>query len=155
MLVSYSNAAIDPEALVKSHFKASKVIKDTILLTAKNKTSLSEKAQTRFPKSLYRVIKAVDKKGNVIGYGLIDSHIVRTKTQALLFYYNTNQELQAVELLAFQEPDEYKPKKAYLEQTVSSDPTIPTGATLTYSSIEKAKKRTKALAEFYIKAQEP
>ncbi len=155
MWVSYSNAAVDPEALVKSHFQASDVVKDTILLTAKNKKSLSEKAQTRFPKNLYRVIKAVDKNNKVIGYGMIDSHIVRTKTQALLFYYNIKQELQAVELLAFQEPDEYKPKKAYLEETINSEPSIPTGATLTYSSIEKAKKRTKALMEFYVKAESP
>lgn len=137
---------------MKSHFQASEVIKDTVLLTKKDKARLSEKAQTAFTKNLYRVLKAVDKSGNITGYGVIDSHIVRTKTQALLFYYNNSQKLQAVELLVFQEPDKYKPKQAYLEQTIDSDPSIPTGATLTYSSIEKAKKRTQALVEHYIKA---
>ena len=137
--------------MVRSHFKASKVLKDTILLTSEDKKSLSRKAKTKISKNLYRVLKAVDKKDKVLGYGLIDSHIVRSKTQALLFYYNQTNTLQAVELLAFQEPEEYKPKKAYLEKTVNYNPSIPTGATLTYSSIEKAKKRAQALIEFHTK----
>lgn len=156
VLVSYSNfclANVNPEALVKSHFKASKVLKDTILLSSKEIKAISKKANARVSKNLYRVLKAVDKNSKILGYGLIDSHIVRSKTQALLFYYDKKNNLQAIELIAFQEPEEYKPKKAYLEKAVHSNPSIPTGATLTYSSIEKAKKRAQVLIEFHTKAE--
>lgn len=153
---SYSSvalASIKPEELVKTQFKAHKVISDSILLTSKDKKSLSKTAQTLFTKNLYRVLKAVDKQDNILGYGLIDSHIVRTKTQALLFVFDKKNKLLAIELLAFQEPEEYKPKQAYLKDSVSAEQSIPTGATLTYSSIEAAKKRAEALIKFYTKAK--
>jgi hypothetical protein len=56
--------------------------------------------------------------GEVVGYAVIDSHVVRTLPEAFLAVLAPDGEVRRVLLLAFYEPPEYRPPERWLEQFI-------------------------------------
>jgi hypothetical protein len=79
--------------------------------------------------------------GAVAGYGVISSHVVRTKRETLLLAFEPDGRIRRIHVLAFLEPDEYRPSDRWLAQfagkgaadrlAVGQDVAPISGATLT------------------------
>ncbi len=54
--------------------------------------------------------------GEVVGYAVIDSHVVRTLPEAFMAVLGPDGEIRRVVLLAFYEPSEYRPPERWLGQ---------------------------------------
>jgi len=54
--------------------------------------------------------------GGVVGYAFIETHIVRTMPETFLVHLAPDATVRAVELLAFHEPQDYRPPERWLEQ---------------------------------------
>jgi hypothetical protein len=54
--------------------------------------------------------------GKVVGYAVIDSHVVRTLPEAFMAVLSPDGAVQKVVLLAFYEPPEYAPSAKWLQQ---------------------------------------
>lgn len=86
------------------------------------------------------------REGKVIGYAFIDTHILRTQLETVMYTITPDGELDIIELLSFNEPLEYMPEDGWLllfkKKSLKKDPVklrmdIPnvTGATLTAKAI--------------------
>jgi len=52
----------------------------------------------------------------IVGYAFFDSHIVRTKAETFMVAVNPDGTVKFVEILVFDEPEDYLPKKSWLEE---------------------------------------
>ncbi|MEJ5338174.1 MAG: FMN-binding protein [Aquificaceae bacterium] len=98
----------------------------------------------------------VRKGGQIIAYGYVDMHRVRTHPEVVLYTITPDGKLDVVEVLAFYEPLEYMPEDNWLRlfagKQLSKDPVrlrrdIPniTGATLTARAITDNARKVLAL----------
>lgn len=102
--------------------------------------------------------------GRVIGYAVIDSHIVRTLPEAFMAVLKPDGSVDRVVMLAFYEPPEYAPAERWLEQfagrrhhpagdgwRVGRDVHGISGATLTANAMADAMRRIVLLYELVIR----
>ena len=98
----------------------------------------------------------VKKQGQIIAYGYVDIHRVRTLPESVLFVISPEGKIELVEVLSFKEPLEYMADESWLklfkgkelkERNLRLKRDIPnmTGATLTARAIVKASRRALAL----------
>jgi len=102
------------------------------------------------------------RNGQVSGYGLIDTNLVRTLPETFLIVLSPTAEVQKVFMLAFYEPEEYSPSDRWLQQfeQKSLGPDLQVrraihgivGSTLTSRAVTSGVRR--ALALFQILLQE-
>ncbi len=96
--------------------------------------------------------------GEVSGYAVIHSHVVRTKRETLSIAFEPDGRIRKITVLAFLEPEEYKPSDRWLAQlqgkgasdrlAVGQDIAPITGATLTARGItEESRWLLQALRE--------
>jgi hypothetical protein len=94
--------------------------------------------------------------GVLLGYAVIDSHIVRTLPEAFMAVLGPDGTVQRVVLLAFYEPPEYRPPERWLRQfegrrldtdgwRVGRDIHGISGATLTTHALRDAVRKITAL----------
>lgn len=116
------------------------ITKKNILLKKIQATKISQDAKVKLYSKIIRVFTA-KKDGTLLGHGILISRIMRTKTVVALYIIDSNEVLKSSEVIAFNEPIEYMPSQAWIDQfsNVSTQkrlyvkkeiPTI-TGATLT------------------------
>ena len=131
--------------MLKEHWpQAGQIEKKSLLLTANDLNAVNFRSKLHSKDRVYRYYE-VKKEESVLGYGLIISQIVRTKTMAVLYVINPQGDIAKIEVLAFWEPPEYAPKVSWLSQfsgkTKSSslrlkqDITNITGATLSARAV--------------------
>ncbi len=161
LTICFSQSALGnfstPEALTCEYFSCESIEKDTKIVSpemrAYLKKSLNLKQDVR---PFLQSFKAVKNK-KILGYGLIDSHRVRTKNQALLFIFSPSGKIQSIEILAFFEPKEYQPKKSFLNsaknlsQKLGREISMQTGATLTSYAVDRARKKASYLFNKLVK----
>ncbi|RMH79298.1 MAG: FMN-binding protein [Acidobacteria bacterium] len=98
----------------------------------------------------------VKKGSQTIAYGFVDTHVVRTRTEVVLYTITPEGKLDVVEVLAFNEPLEYMSEDQWLKlfagKQLNKDPLklkrdIPniTGATLTARAITDNARKVLAL----------
>jgi hypothetical protein len=98
------------------------------------------------------------KGGAVAGYAVIHSHVVRTKRETFLIAFEPDGRIRRISVLAFLEPQEYKPSDRWLRQfegkgasdrlAIGDDIAPITGATLTARGIaEESRWLLQALRE--------
>ena len=132
------------DAMKNMYGKESKITKKNILLSKKNSLVVSKIAKTKLRSKIFRVYKA-SKDGNLLGYGILLNRKVRSKNAAILYMISSNSILQAIEIIAFNEPMEYIPSSKWnakfkniststMLRTSKEIPSI-TGATLSAKSI--------------------
>lgn len=98
----------------------------------------------------------VKRGSQTVAYGFVDTHVVRTRTEVVLYTITPEGKLDVVEVLAFNEPLEYMPEDQWLKlfagKQLSRDtlrlrrdiPNI-TGATLTARAITENARKVLAL----------
>ena len=120
------------------------ISKKNIVLTKEKAKLVQQMAQEKLESKIVRIFQA-KKADEVFGYGVLINKKVRSKNAAVLYMIDTAYTLKAIEIIAFNEPEEYIPSKKWnsqfkdiatssMLQTPKDIPTI-TGATLSARSI--------------------
>jgi hypothetical protein len=95
------------------------------------------------------------REGRVIGYAYFDAHRVRTVDETLMFVVSPDGRIERVELLSFLEPEDYLPRRRWLDQfhgrALDDELSLTrairplSGASLTSQAVVKAARRVLAL----------
>ncbi|MFN3477691.1 MAG: FMN-binding protein [Candidatus Methylomirabilales bacterium] len=147
------------EALKTAFPDATSVEKKTFILTEALVKRVEALARAKLDSKL--VTFYIGKKAQkVIGYAVIDVHIVRTLPEAFMVVLSPEGRVISTLVLAFYEPQEYLPKDQWLKQFEKKslgDSLIPgrdiagiTGATLTARAIAEGVRRILALYQVLI-----
>lgn len=142
------------QALARAFPPPATVERKTYFLTEAERERASRAARTKIESAL--VVAYVAKGPNgLIGTGYFDTHVVRTMPETLLVTVRPDGSLQAVEVVAFGEPEDYLPRRNWLklfpgrrldeELTVGRGLAHVTGATLTTGVIANAVRRVLAI----------
>jgi Na+-translocating ferredoxin:NAD+ oxidoreductase RnfG subunit len=148
------------EALKKAFPDAVKVERKNLFLTDDDIKRISELARAKVESKLFTYYRAVGSDG-VMGYAVIQSHVVRTKPVVYMAVIAPDGSLDHVEILAFYEPGEYLPSTRWLGQFmgkrlserlwINRDIQAITGATI--SSYTMTREIRKVLAIFELKME--
>ena len=103
------------EALAQAFPDAERIEPETFVLDDAKKKAIEELSRAPLDSSLVRVWRAF-RGEQLLGYGLIDVHEVRTHPEAFLVVLRPDGSVRSVRLLAFHEPPEYKPSERWYEQ---------------------------------------
>lgn len=148
------------EAAIRSIFpEATRLEVKDLLLTAEMVRRIEGLARARVKERLVTFYTA--RRGDeVAGYAVIHSHIVRTKRETLSIAFEPDGRIRKITVLAFLEPEEYKPSERWLAQFEGKGPAdrlaaghdiaAITGATLTARGIaEESRWLLQALREAF------
>lgn len=135
-------------------FPGGDVARETFFLSDKEKERVSKLAGARFQTGL--AFRYVAKKGGLLlGTAYFDTHRVRTMKETVMIVVAPNGTIARVEVLAFAEPLDYKPREKWYAQYVGKklDADLElkrsirgvTGATLTARATTEAARRVLAL----------
>jgi Na+-translocating ferredoxin:NAD+ oxidoreductase RnfG subunit len=142
------------EALARVFPPPATVERKTFVLTPEQRESASRLARAKVETSL--VVAYVGRKGGeLLGTAYFDTHPVRTQTETLLITVRPDGTVGAVEVVAFNEPEDYLPRPAWRKlfegRRLDSDLAVGrglahvTGATLTTRAIADAVRRVLAV----------
>ncbi len=142
-LFAYGGLLIKPEESLKSLFPEGKIQKKNILLSKKQAEKVRELSKIKL-KSKIITVYIVKKDDKSTAYGILDTHKVRTKNEAVLYVLDDSCSLLDIEIIAFYEPPEYIPSDRWLsifegkgkKEDIKQIPNI-TGATLSARAIKK------------------
>jgi Na+-translocating ferredoxin:NAD+ oxidoreductase RnfG subunit len=100
------------------------------------------------------------KEGQTLGYAAIEAATVRTLPETVMVAMNPDGSVGFVEILAFFEPEEYKPSKRWLDQfqgerlnanlRVGGDIQGLTGATLSAQAITRQVRKSSAMLRLFL-----
>jgi len=103
------------EALALAFPEAERVEERVVLLTAAQKAEVERRAGSALESQLW-TIHVGWRGGAVLGYAIIDTHVVRTLPEAFMVVLEPNGAVRRVEILAFYEPPEYMPSGRWIAQ---------------------------------------
>lgn len=131
----------------------------TIYLTEGERDTLQRRAQAPIERkrvTYYRVSVG----DSLVGYAFVDRHIVRSLSETVLIALSTTGVVRAVEILAWNEPDDYRPSGRWLERAqgqtepveVRPGESMPNiaGSTLSARALTAAIRRAIALGEMIL-----
>ncbi len=132
------------EALHAIYGDDAAIEKKNVLLTIDKAKQVYRSAGVKEGKKIFRTFK-VKKGAKTVAYAILVSRVVRSKNAAVLYIFTPQGAIDGIEVVAFNEPPEFTPPKAYLDQFKgkrSSDtlrvgkdiPTI-TGATMSARNV--------------------
>jgi len=146
------------QALESAFPNAVKVERKNIFLTPDDIEHIERSSKAKVESKLFTYYRAIDEDG-VMGYAVIKSHIVRTKSVVYMAVIGADGEVDRIDILAFYEPEEYLPSKRWLGQFlgkklserlwINKDIQVISGATI--SSYTMIREIRKALAVIEIK----
>ncbi len=111
---------VSPVEAMAESFSANTIIsKKNILLSKKEALAVQKRAGVKLDTKIYRIYIA-KKKNKALGYGILINKKVRSKN-AVVLYVIKDGLLEDIEIIAFNEPREYLPTKAWLEQFKQQD----------------------------------
>jgi transcriptional regulator of nitric oxide reductase len=94
---------------------ADRVDTSDVLLTDEMAKRLDDLARSRIAERM--VTFYVARKGaDVLGYAVLQSHVVRTKRETLLVAFEPDGRIRKIQVVSFLEPPEYKPSDRWLAQ---------------------------------------
>jgi hypothetical protein len=103
------------EALALAFPDAERVEERVFILTDAQKAEVERRARAPLATQLWTI--HVGWKGDqVLGYAIIDSHVVRTLPETFMVVIEPTGALRRVEVLAFHEPPEYLPTDRWIDQ---------------------------------------
>ena len=132
------------DAMKYAYGQNSEISKKNILLSSEEDTKISQEAKVTLDTKIYRIFKAVA-NNKTLGYGILINKKVRSKNAVVLYMITKESILKSIEIIAFNEPEEFLPTKEWSSQfknipttkmlRLSKEiPTI-TGATLSARSV--------------------
>ncbi|MCZ6639800.1 MAG: FMN-binding protein [Candidatus Dadabacteria bacterium] len=142
------------EALNTAFPDAGEIERKEIFLSSDQSQTIESLAYSKNESKLYIIYEA--KNGEkTLGYAIIDTHSLRTKTETVMFVINPDGSLRQAEILAFFEPQDYQAGENWIElfegktldDTLRVGKDIPniTGATITANSLSQAIRRILAV----------
>jgi hypothetical protein len=149
------------EALARA-FPGAQVTAETVFLSEEQVGMVRQRTGREPPSKLFTFYVA-RREGAIIGYGVIDTHVVRTLPEAFLVVLSPAGVVERVLMLAFYEPPEYRPSDRWLEQfhgrsagdtrdwRVGRDVHGITGATLTAYAVTDALRRITVLFDLVLR----
>lgn len=112
------------EALAQYFPGASSVERKTVFLNDRQVETIQGKARVKVESKIVTYYVGMKQK-KPIGYAFFDTHIVRTMPETYMVVVAPDGSVNAVEILAFYEPEDYLPPPRWLEQfrqkTIESD----------------------------------
>ena len=137
------------------------ITKKNILLSKSRYAHIEKNAKAKLNTKIYRIFTA-KKDEKILGYGILINRKVRSKNTVVL-YFIADDKLLDIEIIAFNEPQEYLPSKTWQSQFQNIETTkmlklsrnIPTitGATLSARSVTDASRIAFAIYNELLKAQ--
>ena len=110
-----------PDVLRSVFPEAERFESDDVLLTPEMAKRLDDLARSRIPERMVTFYTA--RRGpTVLGYAVLQSHVVRTKRETLLVAFEPDGRLKRIVVVAFLEPPEYKPSERWLAQFAGKGP---------------------------------
>ncbi|MGI9533670.1 MAG: FMN-binding protein [Thermodesulfobacteriota bacterium] len=94
------------EALDSAFPEASSVEKRTIILDENQADMIEEIAKINLDSKIH-IFYEFSNDSEILGYGIVDTHLLRTKSETVLYLLDNNGNIINSEILAFFEPDEY------------------------------------------------
>jgi hypothetical protein len=150
------------EALKHVFPDADNILKRNIFLNKEQVEEIGSRAKTQLHTKLY-VFYEGKRRGETLGYAVIDTHHLRTKTETVIVVINPDGTLKLTEILAFFEPSEYMPSKSWLhlyqnrplEDSLRLGKGIPniTGATITSNALMKSIRSILAVYQVAVKGK--
>lgn len=144
------------EALKAAFPQAEKIEKIEIFLSDEQASEIESISRSRLNSKLFIVYKGM-KGDKILGYAIIDTHTLRTKTETVMFVVNPDGTLGHAEILAFFEPPEYMPGDNWIElfygksakDSIRLGKDIPniTGATITSNSLAQTMRQMLAVVQ--------
>jgi hypothetical protein len=143
-------------------FPGAAATSETVFLSEPQLAVLRERTG-REPTSKLFAFYTARRGGVITGYGVIDTHVVRTLPEAFLVVLSPGGVVERVLMLAFYEPPEYRPSDRWLEQfqgrsahdardwRVGRDVHGLTGATLTAYAVTDALRRITVLFDLVMR----
>ncbi len=142
------------EALRVAFPEADRINKTQVFLSEGDKKQIETLARTKLDSKLYVFYEGM-KDNRSLGYAIIDTHYLRTKSETVMFVLNPDGSLRFAEVLAFFEPPEYMMGENWVElfyakglddslQVGKDIPNI-TGATITSTSFARAMRKILAI----------
>jgi hypothetical protein len=133
-----------PEPLRAVFPEAERFEADDVLLGEEVAERLDRLARSRIRERMVTFYTA-RRGAEVLGYAVVQSHVVRTKRETLLVAFEPDGRIRRITVLAFLEPPEYEPSRRWLAQlegkgtgdrlAVGDDVAPITGATLSARGI--------------------
>jgi len=103
------------EALALAFPGAERLEDRVFILTDEQKAAIEKLARAPLETKLW-TLHVGWRSGEVQGYAIIDSHVVRTLPETFMVVFDPAGTVQRVEVLAFHEPPEYLPPVRWVEQ---------------------------------------
>ncbi len=149
------------EALKTAFPNAAEIEKNEIFLSSDQSKAIETIARAKNDSKLYIIYEAKD-GDNTLGYAIIDTHTLRTRSETVMFVINPDGSLKHTEVLAFFEPPDYQAGDRWMElfegktteNTLKVGRDIPnmSGATITANALADTTRRI--LAVFKVASDE-
>lgn len=150
------------EAMSLAFPDADRIEARDLFLTATQRAEIEEAAKSKVESDLLTVYVG-HKNGAVMGYAIIDTHVVRTLPETFLIVLGAQGNVTATHVLAFYEPTEYMPGERWLRQfNDKRDPkdlrvgrgiAAITGSTLTSHAVTAAVRRALAIYDVLLQPE--
>jgi len=145
----------DPSQALKEIFPNAQIEVKNLVLTKEQVERIEKLSNTKLGTRLVSWYVA-KRGGSIVGYAYVDTHIVRTHPEVVLYTITPEGKIDVVEVLAFNEPLEYMPDENWLklfkgkelkEGSLRLRRDIPnmTGATLTARAITDSARKVLAM----------
>ena len=146
----YAGLVAAPDVLLRQKHSTTAVIRPiNILLTDQEAKDVEKSIGFEFKDRIFSFFSIYD-KDKLLGYAGLLTRRIRTKDQTALYSISAQGEIQEIELIAFYEPPEYKPRADWLAQfkgkqddsslRLRNEIRVVTGATLTAQSFVQGSK---------------
>jgi hypothetical protein len=140
------------------------VERKTLMLSRDQAEAIEKLALSKLDSRLVTVYSGI-KDDRTLGYALIDIHNVRTLPEAVMVVLSPAGEVRTLRMLAFHEPEEYRPPDRWLAQFENEqlDPQLRlhgrihgiAGSTLSSRAVTSGVRRALALWQVMLKAEAP
>ena len=131
----------------------------TVYLTEAEHDSLQQRARAKIERkriTYYRVSVG----DSIVGYVFVDRHIVRSLSETVLIALDTSGTILAAEILAWNEPDDFRPSKRWLDRAKGQNEPIEirpgeampniAGSTISARALSAAIRRALAVGEMIL-----
>jgi hypothetical protein len=159
---AHAEALLAKDEALALAFPAAQVAAQTVFLTEEQARAVKDRTGQEPPSKLFTFYTA-KRDGTTVGYGVIETHVVRTLPEAVLVVLSPAGAIDRILMLAFYEPPEYRPPDRWLQQfqgrtagdgrdwRVGRDVHGLTGATLTAHAMTDALRRISVMFDLVIR----
>lgn len=150
------------EALSAAFPEADAVDRQTFVLTDDQAKQIEKLARARLDSRMVTV-HVGKQQGKVLGYAVIDIHVVRTQPEAVMVVLSPDGHVESALILAFHEPLDYLPSGRWMRQfaqrTLTTDLAVGqgiaaiTGATLSANGVTESTRRALAVYQVLLESR--